>query len=197
MKTRMIAGLWVLLAASLMAQDKAPQNLLKNAGFETKDAKNENLPSDWGVFCEKGDPTAFALVTENPKEGSNAFKLAFDTNASKFYGIGQRIPVKPGQIVVYSAYIRNKSLRDESYVQISIEWINGEEPKKEISRTWGPQSKAVDLTTDGWKKFEVTATAPPGTAEMNIVVTMFPAGSPDGAVFLDDLSVSAKDAPAK
>lgn len=195
MKTRMIAGLCMLLATSLMAQ--APQNLLKNPSFESKDAKNEVVPSDWGIFCEKGDPTAFALVTENPKDGSTAFKIGFDNLGSKFYGIGQRVPVKAGQTVVYAANIRNKSLRDESYVQISIEWVNGEEPKKEISRTWGPQSKATDLTTDGWKKFEVTAVAPPGTVEANIVVTMFPAGTPDGAVLLDDFSVTAKDAPAK
>ena len=193
MKTRMIACLWMLAAVSLMAQDK-PQNVLKNPGFEAKDGKNDSLPADWGIFCEKGDPTAFKLVTENPKEGSQALKMGFDTSAAKFYGIGQRLPIKPGQSVTFTANFRNMSLRDETYVQISIEWINNADPKKEISRSWGPTTKATDVSTDSWKKFEVTAVAPPESAEMNIVITLFPVGSPDGAILVDDLNVSVKDA---
>ena len=193
MKMRMIAWMLMLSTAGLMGQDPAAGNLLKNPGFEAKDSKNERLPSDWGVFAEKGEPSAFVLVAENAKEGAAAFKLAFDTSASKFLGMGQRIPIKAGQAVNFTAYFRNVSLREESYVQISIEWVSGQEPKKEISRSWGPVAKAVDLSTDNWKKFDINAVCPPGADEMNIVVTLFPAGGPDGAILIDDLNVTAKD----
>lgn len=194
---RMIICTFFLSTLALMAQDAANQNVLRNPGFETKDEKNEKLPAEWGIFCEKGEPTAFTLVSENAKEGQSALKMAFDTSASGFYGIGQRIPVKAGQTVTFAAAFRNVSLRDDSYVQISIEWVNGEEPKKEITRAWGPATKAGDMTTDGWKKFEVTAVAPTGAVEMNIVVTLFPSKSPDGAVLVDDMNVVVKDVEKK
>jgi hypothetical protein len=190
MNTRTIACTLMLMAVTLLAQDKAPPvNLLKNPGFENPDAKNVNLPADWGVFAEKGEPSAFMLVTE-AKEGGRALKLAFEGKTARFYGIGQRIPVKAGQPITFSANVRNVSIREESYVQLSIEWVGGtEQEKKEISRSWGPLSKATDMTTDSWKKFEVTAIAPAGAIEMNIVVTLFPMGGTDGAVLIDDLNV--------
>ena len=194
MKMRMIAWILTFTTVILLAQDnQAPQNLLKNPGFEAPEAGNTNMPAAWGVFAETGEPSAFTLVTNNPKEGASALKLAFGTSASKFYGVGQRISVKAGQVVTFTAYVRNVSLRDKSYAQLSIEWVNGDEPKKEISRSWGPVAKAVDVSADSWKKFEMTAVAPAGAVEMNIVVTLFPAGNPDGAILIDDLTVDAKE----
>ena len=189
-----MAWMLALTTTILLAEDyKAPQNLLKNPGFEAPDPGNTKQPAVWSAFAETGEPIAFTLVTDHPKEGASALKLASDTSASKFYGIGQQIPVKAGRTVTFTAYFRNVSLRDDSYGQISIEWLNGDEPKKEISRTWGAVAKAGDLSTDDWKKLEMTAVAPAGTALMNIVVTLFPARSPDGAILVDDLSVSAED----
>ena len=195
MSTRMTVWIFLLSAAILQAEDAAPQNLLHNPGFETRDLKNDKMPADWGPFAEKGETTAYMLVTDTPKDGNFALKMAFDNNASTFYGVLQRLPARAGKQVTWTVFLRNVSMRDESYVQISIEWIG--EDKKEISRSWGPAAKAVDVTTDDWKKFEVVAVAPEGAVEMNTVVTMFPAGSPDGALLLDDASASSKDAPKK
>jgi len=200
MKTQMIAWMLLLLSTlGLPAQDKAPANLLKNPGFEASDIKNPHMPADWGAFAEKGEPSAFMLVTDNPKEGQKALKLAFEGGSgAKYYGITQRLPVKPGQLVTFACNLRNVSLRDDSYVQISIEWVGGEEQgRKEITRSWGPTAKALDVTTDAYKKIEITAAAPDGAAEMIVVVTIFPASGTDGAILVDDLNVVAKDAATK
>jgi len=105
MKMRMIAWILTFTTVILLAQDnQAPQNLLKNPGFEAPEAGNTNMPAAWGVFAETGEPSAFTLVTNNPKEGASALKLAFGTSASKFYGVGQRISVKAGQVVTTGTY---------------------------------------------------------------------------------------------
>jgi hypothetical protein len=174
------------LVLPLVAQD----NLLKNPGFETIDSERALQPADWAPFSDSGEASHVKLEVGTPKEGVHCLRLSFESGPSKFYGVTQKLAVKAGQELTFAAYFKNISLRDDSYVQLSLEWVGGD--GKEISRAWGPTAKATDISTDEWRKFELTATAPEGTVDAIVVVTLFPAGGSDGSFLIDDLNLYDK-----
>jgi hypothetical protein len=168
---------------------QAEESILQNPGFENTDPKRNGEPADWFPFAESGEVAGILSVqTTGAKEGIQCVRLGFDQKTSKFLGMTQRVQVQGGKNLNFTVHLKNVSLRDDSYVQLSLEWVGAD--GKEISRSWGPVAKTLDLSSDEWRKFELTATAPDGTAAALAVVTVFPASGTDGAILVDDVKLA-------
>jgi hypothetical protein len=187
MTMKKITIVLLALALQLWAGHAGAQNVLKNGSFEDEDSGKPGQAADWGGFTQTGEPGTSCISKESAKDGKNAYKVAFEGKTEQYVGLSQNVPIKAGQKVKLSCFVRNLTLQNQSYAQLGLEWKDA--GGKEVSRDLGEGMNAKNATGTDWTRFEVLATAPPNAESVTVVVTLHASGSTDGAVLLDQIAL--------
>ncbi len=207
MKRKLFATLLCLLMmatllpiGSMAAVEYTGENLLKNGGFETTQAKDAAQPSNWNTLvidgqAEKG--TDYMLIsgeedgeTVQPYSGDYAYKMigknSYDVETSKYSRIYiyQTLPeLEVGKHYVLSGYI---NITEASGARVFI----GQGTGYGGTATGGAMAyTGEDLTTNGWKKFSFLLSP---TEETGVQFTVSCVLNNKGTVYLDDLSFYEK-----
>lgn len=106
-----------LAASGVLAADIEPQtNLVSNASFEEQ-AANGTLPAGWN-----GLPQVFSLDRTTARTGQASLKYE-NADPNRYVLCSQRLPVKAGWKVRFSAWIKTRGIQGEdSGATICLEW---------------------------------------------------------------------------
>ena len=190
------AGVRVLPdAPTTPAAPAAPDELLSNSSFESPvtDAGNQSpvRPDDWLSFTS-GKSDLVMLSNAAAHSGSQSAKFVSQAAPSFYQGLSQSIPVKPGTVYQFTAYVQSdptSPLKGSVTGQLSIEWYDANE--NEIgARQWGT-AWGASLSSKGWTKVVLAGLAPSNCAKAHFVVVEKGGGQPvaGGVFFVDDASV--------
>ena len=188
----------IFLSLATSARLRAADIPLNNGDFElppTGAKESEQDPMAWGTFSSAKETAGISTLVAHG--GSQCARLIVPTGsaAEANQGIYQIVPITPGKKYTFTVYVRGDSsspLVGSVRGQISIEWKDGSDEKKEIDRTWGPDWGA-SLSSKEWTKVKITGRAPDKASFAAMVVTQFVGPNPSetsGVFYVDDATVT-------
>jgi hypothetical protein len=130
---------------------------IPNAGFESG-AVDWTTGSGWSIVTQQGG--------EDPFEGLRYAMFAGSGAAEDRISNGTTFPVRPGQSITASCQVRRKRT---SYTggRVELEWLDASEVL--LFRSQGNTIETTGTVTGNWRKSEVTAVAPAGSAFVRVV----------------------------
>lgn len=194
-------AVFCVIGLSSLGRIEALDNLIANGDFEAPEIEaqdSDRNPAGWSPFAsgKEGIGTSKMVV----HGGKQSARLMVPTDAGKDanQGIFQLIPVTAGKTYTFTVLVRadaSDPLKGSVRGQVSIEWKDGSDQKKEIGRNWGLTDWGASLPADKWTEVMVTAKAPSQAKFAAVVVTQFVGPSPQdtsGTFFVDDATVIEK-----
>jgi hypothetical protein len=150
-------------------------NLVKNPSFEEK-AENGAMPSHWG-----GNSEVYGLDTTVHHSGN--VSLRYQNADSKRYVLcSQRMPVKPGWLVHFSAWVKTQDVvGEDSGATICLEWNDG--AKKWLGGVYPAGIKG----THDWKLIEGEARVPEKAG--SVVLACYVRQHMTGTAWFDDVTL--------
>ncbi len=172
------ASVAVMVAAALLAagcgkkkeQETAEElpeietgvNLVVNPGFEEW---NGYKPAEWTikVFSSDGNKMSFYGKSDKTRNGESSFYLRGLYDTQKYMVATQRVPVRPGHEIVFSADIMSEDIKqnlgqeDNAGIYIIFYDKNGE---RVSDRNWADVWTPKRMGTTGWKRSQQKAEVP-------------------------------------
>ncbi|MHB0958138.1 MAG: hypothetical protein ACYC0X_11710 [Pirellulaceae bacterium] len=163
-------GLWAVQAM--------PENLVKNAGFES-DADGSGTPDDWAP-----SPEGTTWDTELSATGSHSAKLSRQAEAAQAPAWRQNdVPVEAGRRCELSAALQCDVFGRD--FRMTLQWT----ARGEVIDT----HSMSDQTTTGWQRKTLRAIVPPGAERANVVIELLS----EGTLWIDDVVLSKEDMVAE
>lgn len=169
----------VLLAAPAFLfalTSAASANLLINPGFESPDASGGEVNhTDWEVsdgWTKVGSGGEHVITADVAREGDQSLRLR-SPSGNNFAMVAQDVAVGAGQTLVGSLYVFNPvdvPLDDGYIMQLNFRWLDGEGNQLGADAT--AQMTNADFQPGEWTLVTHQATAPEGTAVMQLRITM-------------------------
>jgi hypothetical protein len=180
----------LVVSATVMAQDQAPQATLQNGGFESPDigkgAEPLATPDNWFHFSSTPERKA-GVSDARKRSGSQSLCFKAQTPQDSFQGLAYKFSAVSGKPYSFTVYIMSDPadpLVGAAFGQVSFEWRDA--TGKEIARTYGPTWN-FELSSAKWEKITVDADAPDGATEGSAVVAYFAKDCKGmGSFFVDD-----------
>ncbi|MHC4873605.1 MAG: carbohydrate binding domain-containing protein, partial [Planctomycetota bacterium] len=188
---KVIALLIILTSSSILAEEKANDNWLKNPGFELADNTHVK-PASWHLrYDPEGAEVSFNK--EIKRSGKQSLHIVFNKSAGKMVGgdvmLQGSVPARfiAGKKYTVSGWVKTKDLKSGSFrfdvMQYPAPFPKGSKLK----------SAKVRFTTD-WKRLVVTFTCREKMA--NLMINLYAycrKGKLGGEVWLDDFKVEEGD----
>ncbi|MDI9584180.1 MAG: carbohydrate binding domain-containing protein [Acidobacteriota bacterium] len=170
------------LAASCLAQDFAPPNVVQNPGFETLGANG--LPEAWGA-----NGTVFTSAEGVAHSGERSLRYS-NEDAGKYILCSQTIPLEPGIAYEFSGWIKTENVKGEDNgATICLEWY------AEDGKYLGGSYPAGFKGTTDWRQLRATGGRVPPTAA-KCTVTCYLRKGCTGTAWWDDIEVRKFRYPA-
>lgn len=171
------------------ADEPEPDSALANPSFEGGEGVDGQLPPAWGYYSTH--KPSISVTTKIGRTGSQAAEMTAQGVAQGGQGLIQRIPVNPGEVYTFTAYVRNNPdapLGGSAWVQLVIEWLDA--AGRELTRTWGqPQDKMMSRLR--WSEMSIANVKPPPRAVKAVFGVHLYEGDKGGkgSVLVDDVGL--------
>jgi hypothetical protein len=192
MKQCLVGVLFICMAfaSPAGAEEKASKpNLAPNPGFEQPTAPEGASPENWNAFSSKVNGIGVSKAAKHG--GEQCMKMAAQKVAEAYQGLVLDMPVLPGEIYTFSAYVTNNKddqLSGTAQGSLVIEWINA--ANKEVGRcTSTPWDRNVSRMR--WEAVSISkAKVPDGAtlARFGIHLNDGKSGG-KGSAFVDDVVI--------
>jgi hypothetical protein len=195
MKKKLVVSLFGLSAALALGAGagESLENLAQNPGFEDDVDAESSAPVGWNAYVPASD---LIYLTQDPVHGgAQSVVLTAQGKRDSNLGLMQEAKAGAGDKFVFSAFVMNNATNEMSFATagtLSMEWLDdtGNEITREVSDVWSPAT----LSKKMWKKFVVSGQAPPTTAKVRFVISLFESKEPGrGACVVDDVQILAKN----
>jgi hypothetical protein len=165
------------LSGACLAQE-APQNLLRNPGFEAE--------GDWGMR----PPEMISYDDTIARSGERSLKISDTEGQSNPWAPQAVTELDGGATYTLSAWYRTppEGMGEQWAAALKIEFYNAEG-----ENTKGKYARSTEATGGEWREISKTAVAPPDTTRAAVLVRLFGGGT----VWFDDCAfIEAEAAPA-
>jgi hypothetical protein len=190
---RYLAGvlfICMVSAGPARAEEKAEkQNLAPNPGFEQPTAPEGASPENWNAFSSKVNGIGVSKAAR--RNGDQCLKMAAQKVPEAYQGLVLDMPVSPGDVYTFSAYITNNKddqLSGTAQGSLVIEWINAN--NKEVARStstpWDRNASRIRWEAASISKVKVPEGA--ALARFGIHLNDGKSGG-KGSVFIDDVVI--------
>ena len=161
------------LFPSAALSDENP-NLVVNPNFDQDTQGWESL------WCrDEGKGTAEIISAKAP-EGHHCLKITYSGNHDWSYGQLNRIPVQPGEIYVFSAWVKCENLQGAGQGQLSV--VTRDAPGQVMEWEWGFKNI---YKVGGWEKLTSRVLIPQGCASIQLRIT----GDGSGTTYWNGVSL--------
>jgi RNA polymerase sigma-70 factor (ECF subfamily) len=169
-----------LIACAALFSAAGAQNLIKNAGFEDKEAFRE-----WSVVPHQSDMVSILLDRSSVKTGESS--LHFAKEEQRFYPLAmlKQDLGDPGthQKIKLEMWVKAEAARK---LTMAVTFLGSD--GKPVGREWGAyvgEAKPGDKPADhNWTAYGSVLAIPPGTSSIRISLEMYGPGK----VWIDDVS---------
>lgn len=179
----------VLAGPARGAEKSEGPNLAPNPGFEQPTSPEGASPENWNAFSSKVNGIGVSKAAKHG--GEQCMKMAAQNVPEAYQGLVLDMPVSPGDIYTFSAYVMNNKddqLGGTAQGSLVIEWINAS--SKEVARSTSvPWDRNISRMR--WEAVSISkAKVPEGAtlARFGIHLNDGKSGG-KGSVFVDDVVI--------
>jgi hypothetical protein len=187
--TRVLFVSMVFAVPARADENTAKPNIAPNPSFEQPTSPEGASPENWNAFSSKVNGIGVSKVAK--RSGEQSMRMAAQKVPEAYQGLVLDMPVSPGDVYTFSAYVTNNKddqLSGTAQGSLVIEWINAS--NKEVARsTSTPWDRNVSRMR--WEAVSISkAKVPEGAAIARFGIHLNDGKSGGkGSVFIDDVVI--------